>query len=121
MRAWHDESMAALFPAPVEIPAHVRIATRDGGGFATTLLGHEAQLGADDAVAAVDAAAAAWCDGEGVWPSAPVEIRIAAVLGFAAAVEAKTDEIATMLMWEIGKPWPAARDEVTRSVEYMPA
>lgn len=148
MSVWHDESMAALFPAPGEVPAHVRVdaerhpprwlidgeirahagesrpvhsrvATRDGGGFVSVLLGHEARLGADEASAAVDAASAAWCDGEGSWPSAPVETRIAAVLGFAAAVEAKTDEIATMLMWEIGKPWPAARDEVTRSVEYM--
>lgn len=146
MSTWNDDSFLSLFPevppAKVRIdPAHhsprglvdgalkpftgparevrSRVATRTGAAVSTTLLGHEAQLTADDAKQAVAAAQRAWNNGEGEWPSAHVEARIAAVERFAAAVEAKTDEIATLLMWEIGKPWASSRDEVTRSVDYI--
>jgi len=148
MRDWTDPALADLFPEPADVPTrfrvdpsrhsprwlvggeivvhhaepravHSRVATRDGESLATTLLGHEARLDADDAARAVAAAVQAWRDGEGAWPSQPVEVRMAAVQAFASAVESRIDEIATMLMWEIGKPWSAARDEVTRSVEYM--
>ena len=146
MSLWNDDSFLSLFPeAP---PSKVRIdpaqhsprwlvdgelrtftgparevrsrvATRTGTTLNTTMLGHEAQLTADDAKQAVAAAQRAWNNGEGEWPSGHVETRIAAVERFAAAVEAKTDEIATLLMWEIGKPWASSRDEVTRSVDYI--
>ncbi|MER2562528.1 MAG: aldehyde dehydrogenase family protein, partial [Myxococcaceae bacterium] len=146
MSTWNDDSFISLFPEappskvridpaqhsprwlvdgalkPFTGPAREvrsRVATRTGSTLATTLLGHEAQLTADDAKQAVAAAQRAWNNGEGEWPSAHVEARIAAVERFAAAVEAKTDEIATLLMWEIGKPWTSARDEVTRSVDYI--
>lgn len=146
MSTWNDDSFLSLFPevppAKVRIdpaqhaprwlvdgelrafggPAREvrsRVATRTGATLNTTLLGHEAQLTADDAKLAVAAAQRAWNNGEGEWPSAHVETRIAAVERFAAAVEAKTDEIATLLMWEIGKPWASSRDEVTRSVDYI--
>jgi glyceraldehyde-3-phosphate dehydrogenase (NADP+) len=148
MSVWHDDALAPLFPDAASVPSrfrvdpsrhaprwlvdgeivahggepravYSRVATRTGEALTPTLLGHEARLGADDAARAVAAAVAAWRDGEGAWPSQPVEVRIAAVHAFASAVEARIDEIATMLMWEIGKPWSAARDEVTRSVEYM--
>jgi glyceraldehyde-3-phosphate dehydrogenase (NADP+) len=146
MSTWNDDSLISLFPeAP---PAKVRIdpaqhgprwlvdgemrifsgpgrevrsrvATRTGATLNTTLLGHEAQLTARDAEQAVAAAQRAWNQGEGEWPSGHVETRIAAVERFAIAIEAKTEEIATLLMWEIGKPWASSRDEVTRSVDYI--
>lgn len=146
MSTWNDDSFISLFPEappskvridpaqhsprwlvdgalkPFTGPAREvrsRVATRIGSTLATTLLGHEAQLTADDAKQAVAAAQRAWNNGEGEWPSAHVEARIAAVERFASAVEAKTDEIATLLMWEIGKPWASSRDEVTRSVDYI--
>lgn len=148
MSAWNDDAFSTLFPEAGAVPAAVRVdpaahgarwlvdgqvrpfsgatrevrsrvATRQGATLSTTLLGHEAQLTADDARLAVAAAQRAWSNGEGEWPSAHVETRIAAVKRFAAAVEAKTEEIATLLMWEIGKARPSARDEVTRSVEYI--
>jgi glyceraldehyde-3-phosphate dehydrogenase (NADP+) len=148
MSAWNDDSFVSLFPEAAAVPPKVRVdpamhgarwlvdgalerwsgpvkevrsrvGVRSGDGVATTLLGHEALLTADEAKAAVAAAQRAWANGEGEWPSAHVEVRIAAVERFAASVEAKTDEIATLLMWEIGKPWASARDEVTRSVDYI--
>ncbi|MBL8921964.1 MAG: aldehyde dehydrogenase family protein [Myxococcaceae bacterium] len=148
MSAWNDDAFISMFPEAQAVPAGVRVdpaahgarwlvdgevrtsggptrevrsrvATRQGTTLSTTLLGHEAQLTADDAKLAVAAAQRAWNDGEGEWPSAHVEARIAAVKRFAAAVEAKADEIATLLMWEIGKPRASSRDEVTRSVDYI--
>ena len=148
MSDWNDDALAMLFPVAADVPAKVRVdvskhgprwlvdgevlpwagharevrsrvAVRLGPAVTTMLLGHEAQLTADDAKLAVAAAQRAWNQGEGEWPSLHVESRIAAVERFAAAVEAKTDEIATLLMWEIGKAWNSSRDEVTRSVEYI--
>lgn len=115
---WLVDGQVRAFTGPAR-EVRSRVATRSGTAVSTTLLGHEAQLTADDAKLAVAAAQRAWNNGEGEWPSAHVEARIAAVERFAAAVEAKTDEIATLLMWEIGKPWASSRDEVTRSVDYM--
>lgn len=148
MSDWNDEAFAQHFPEVAEVPPNVRVdparhsarwlvdgevspwagpsrevrsrvASRRGAALSTTLLGHEAQLTAEDAKQAVAAAQRAWGNGEGEWPSLHVESRIAAVEKFAAAVEAKTDEIATLLMWEIGKSWSSSRDEVTRSVDYV--
>lgn len=148
MSEWNDETLAALFPERDAVPStvrvdparhpprwlvdgevrswsgparavHSRVATRAGQQLTTTWLGAEAQLTPEDAKLAVAAAQRAWAGGEGEWPSAHVERRLEAVERFAAAVEAKTDEIATLLMWEIGKPWPSARDEVVRSVDYI--
>lgn len=146
MSTWNDDSFLSLFPEVPPAKVHVdpaqhaprwlvdgelrsftgpsrevrsRVATRTGATVSTTLLGHEAQLTAEDAKQAVAAAQRAWNNGEGEWPAGHVEARIAAVERFAAAVEAKTDEIATLLMWEIGKPWASSRDEVTRSVDYI--
>lgn len=148
MSDWHDEALLALFPAASATPSDVRVdpashgprwlvdgeirihagtprevrsrvATRSGAVLETPLLGHEAQLTAADAAQAVEAAVRAWQGGEGPWPSLHVESRMAAVEAFATAVEAKSREIARLLMWEIGKPWSAAHDEVTRSVDYI--
>lgn len=148
MDRWEDPALAAAYPAAADLPdalridaaAHParwlvdgrirddcaaapvtsRIALRAADGtLHTPLLGHEAQLVAADATLALAAARRAWDHGEGAWPAAPHAARAAAVERFAQAVASRTDEIATLLMWEIGKPRAAARDEVTRSVAYI--
>jgi glyceraldehyde-3-phosphate dehydrogenase (NADP+) len=148
MTRWHDASLSSSFPEASAVPAALRIdprqhpprwlcdgeilehdapprevwsrvATRTGDALAPTLLGHEAQLGAAEAAMAVDAAVQAYARGEGPWPAMHVESRMAAVAAFADAVERETEAIARLLMWEIGKPWAAARTEVSRSVEYI--
>jgi glyceraldehyde-3-phosphate dehydrogenase (NADP+) len=149
MNAWDDESLHSLFPEPGAIPdevrvtpsadatwlvdgelcrfdgatrpIHSRIAMRVGDVLEPSLLGHEAMLGPAEAALAIEAAERAYAGGEGEWPSMHVEARMQAVLAFASAVEAKTDAIARLLMWEIGKAEKSARDEVTRSVEYIRA
>lgn len=148
MPDWRDESLAQRFPTLATIPdalridpashpprwlvdgvlrshaapprpVHSRVAVREGDALAPVLLGHEAQLSADDVAVAVAAAVRAWQGGEGEWPAATVETRCAAVLRFADAIAARCDAIARLLMWEIGKPRASARDEVMRSVEYI--
>lgn len=147
MDPWDDDTLASLFPDADTIPTavrhdlaaqparwlvdgvittaarsrpvHSRVATRDGGTLTPTLLGHEAELGTDEAARAIEAARHAWDDGEGPWPRATVETRMAAVAAFATALEQRVDAIANALMWEIGKPHASARDEVLRSVEYI--
>lgn len=148
MNAWQDEALVALYPQLAEIPPSAsiepsehaatwlvggeirvhkgktrevwsRIATRAGATLTPTLLGSEALLGAEDAAEAVSVAMQAWKHGEGEWPSARLDVRVSATLAFAEAVERKTEEIAKRLMWEIGKPLASARDEVTRSVDYI--
>lgn len=148
MTRWHDEALSSAFPLASEIPAELRIdprqhpprwlcdgeirehagparevwsrvATRTGDALSPTLLGHEAQLGPTEAAMAVDAALRAHARGEGPWPALHVEARMTAVAAFADALERETETIAKLLMWEIGKPWAAARTEVSRSVEYI--
>lgn len=148
MSPWEDVGVAKLYPEPQEIPSRFRVdprrhrprwlvdgsvvsflgaarpvasrvATRSTAGLTPTTLGEEALLTTADAQLALEAARRAWSGGEGPWPTMSLEARAEAVARFAHAVETRTDEVATLLMWEIGKSWPSARDEVTRSVEYI--
>jgi glyceraldehyde-3-phosphate dehydrogenase (NADP+) len=148
MSRWESPELVSLFPDSKGVPAQfavdaskhqarwlldgkvrdftggVRVVTsqvarRRDGTLEPIELGREALLTQAEAVLALDAARRAWAGGEGPWPTASFEQRAGAVEAFAKEVEARTEEIATLLMWEIGKPWPSARDEVVRSVEYM--
>jgi glyceraldehyde-3-phosphate dehydrogenase (NADP+) len=147
MHALDDESLRSLYPEADAIPAHLRvapneaptwlvdgevrrfdgasspvtsrIATRQRGELTETLLGREALLGPPEAALAIEAAERAFGGGDGEWPAAPIETRMKATLAFASAVEARTEAVAKLLQWEIGKPAAAARAEVTRSVEYI--
>jgi len=147
MHDLEDSSLRALFPDETEIPESARIAVRDdatwlvdgeirqfagasrpvisristrrGETLERAVLGREPLLGSAEASLAVEAAERAFQGGDGEWPSSPVEVRMKAALAFATAVEDRTDAIARMLQWEIGKPAKAARAEVTRSVEYI--
>ncbi len=83
------------------------------------VLGPQARIGAEQARRAVAAAERAWGGGAGDWPSAPARERIAAMERFATALESRADDVARLLMYEIGKPWKSARGEVTRSIDYM--
>jgi glyceraldehyde-3-phosphate dehydrogenase (NADP+) len=100
-------------------PVHSPVGTRSADEFQSVLLGHEAQLTAEHAELAVAAAERAWGDGMGPWPSASAEERIAAIEKLAGVLDENADRIARVLMYEIGKPYPSAKKEVVRSVEYI--
>jgi glyceraldehyde-3-phosphate dehydrogenase (NADP+) len=101
------------------LPVYSRIALRTGSGLQPVLLGYTPRAGAASARRAVERARWAWEEGASVWRQAPWSVRTEAVAAFARELEALTDEIATLLCWEIGKPWSDARKEVQRSVQYM--
>jgi glyceraldehyde-3-phosphate dehydrogenase (NADP+) len=100
-------------------PVRSRVARRTDSGLEDVLVGHEAQLTPTMAEEAMDAAVRAWGKGAGPWPSASPEERIGAIEKLASAIEAHADRVATLLMFEIGKPRASARKEVTRSVAYI--
>jgi glyceraldehyde-3-phosphate dehydrogenase (NADP+) len=68
---------------------------------------------------AVEAAATAWNQGQGAWPSARMEERVSAVIKFREAMVAQRELICRLLMWEIGKSWPDAQNEFDRTVQYI--
>lgn len=99
------------------LPVYSRVAIRAGNDLQPVLLGHEPKLGTletEEAMAAGERVLAG-----GTWSRAPVETRIAAVEKLSAHLAADVERIATLLMWEIGKPVAAARAEVTRSIDYI--
>ncbi|KAL2022457.1 hypothetical protein VTK56DRAFT_5286 [Thermocarpiscus australiensis] len=73
----------------------------------------------DLAMKALEAAERAYKLGRGTWASMSLYGRSNHMENFANDLEQKTDEIAQLLMWEIGKNTKDARDEVTRTVAYI--
>src|SRR5262245_22388777 len=143
---FEDRSLAALFPAQVPeavrpddyracvlldgqlrqpasddrwLPVYTRVGVQRAGEVEPQLIGYQAEVGAAEAGEAIEVAERAWGNGCGVWPAMPLEQRIAAVEMFAARLGEVADRIATILMFEIGKPAPAAKSEVSRSLEYI--
>lgn len=90
----------------------------DGAPF---LLGSFPSMGCEHALAAVEAARTAWNQGAGAWPTMRVAERIRCVEDFAAAMAGKREEIARLVMWEVGKTWADSLKEFDRTVEYIRA
>ncbi len=83
------------------------------------VIGSVPQFDEAAALAALDAAAAAWDNGRGAWPTMPVAGRIAALEGFVHRMIDRRDEVVRLLMWEIGKSRPDSAKEFDRTVEYV--
>jgi glyceraldehyde-3-phosphate dehydrogenase (NADP+) len=101
------------------LPVYSRVAVRDGSELVPVLLGHEPKVGPHEVEEAMAAAERAFASGTGAWPAATIDTRIAAVEKFAARLSADVERIASLLVWEIGKPLASARQEVTRSLDYI--
>ena len=84
-----------------------------------TLLGSIPTLTENEALEALDAAAAAYNRGQGLWPTMKVEDRIACMEIFLEKMKTKRDEIVKLLMWEIGKSLPDSEKEFDRTVDYI--
>ncbi|WP_298436538.1 NADP-dependent glyceraldehyde-3-phosphate dehydrogenase [Geobacter sp.] len=72
-----------------------------------------------DALSALEAAAAAYDNGRGKWPTMTVADRIAHVQRFAALMKERREEVVRLLMWEIGKTAAEAGKEFDRTVTYI--
>lgn len=83
------------------------------------VIGETAAMTADAALEALDAAAGAWDLGRGAWPRATVEERLSAIRAFVEAIRPLREQVARLLMWEVGKAWPSALGEFDRTIEYI--
>jgi aldehyde dehydrogenase (NAD+) len=84
-------------------------------------LGSHPQMGAEDADAAVAAAARAYDSGRGAWPTMTVARRIAAMQKFLAGMVARRARVVQLIMWEIGKSLADSEREFDRTVAYAQA
>jgi len=97
------------------------VCVRDDGQAAPYALGHYPLMTADESRQAEEAAVQAWDHGCGEWPTMSVADRIRCVEAFIPRMQAVRDEVVRLLMWEIGKTLPDARNEFDRTVEYIVA
>ena len=72
-----------------------------------------------EALEALDAAANAYDEGRGLWPTLSVEARIAHMEKFIWRMKEKRAEVVKLLMWEIGKSSDDSAKEFDRTVEYI--
>jgi glyceraldehyde-3-phosphate dehydrogenase (NADP+) len=84
-----------------------------------TILGSIPYMGEKEGLEAVEAADAAYNNGQGLWPTMRVKDRIQCMTRFVTQMEATRDEVVKYLMWEIGKTLPDSQKEFDRTVEYI--
>ncbi|HEX9078040.1 MAG TPA: NADP-dependent glyceraldehyde-3-phosphate dehydrogenase [Desulfuromonadaceae bacterium] len=141
-------TIAAVFPTPEEIPERFRIpgpveqreylvngrlarwegpaqevfspvCVRTATGQERVRIGSFPLMTEKEALAALDAAAGAYDNGRGAWPTMTVGQRIGHVQQFAAGMKERREEVVRLLMWEIGKTRPDAEKEFDRTVAYI--
>ncbi|WP_137822913.1 NADP-dependent glyceraldehyde-3-phosphate dehydrogenase [Pseudomonas sp. D(2018)] len=83
------------------------------------VLGSTPLLDADAALAALEAAVAAYDHGQGLWPTMRVADRIQHVEKFLARMREQRDAVVKLLMWEIGKNLKDSEKEFDRTCDYI--
>lgn len=84
-------------------------------------LGSRFQMSPEGTLEVVETAVRAWNEGRGPWARCPLEKRIQALEKLQKGVTQLQEELASFLMWEIAKPLPEARQEISRSLDYLTA
>ena len=82
-------------------------------------LGSFPAMSTAEALQAVDAADRAWDSGSGRWPTMPLADRIRCFEDFTQAMVSRREEVARLLMWEVGKTWQDSCKEFDRTVDYI--
>ena len=95
------------------------ILSEDEHGSERTLLGSVPDLPAEEGIRALESACDAYDHGRGLWPSSSASDRIEAMEKFISLIEPKRDQVAELLMWEIGKKRSDAEKEFDRTVVYL--
>lgn len=90
-------------------------------GLERRLLGSVPHTTSKEAIEAMNAAVAAYDDGQGIWPTMSVEDRIKCMQKFVGLMIEQRDLVIKLLMWEIGKSNPDSTKEFDRTVEYIDA
>mmetsp|Transcript_66328 Transcript_66328/g.110214 ORF Transcript_66328/g.110214 Transcript_66328/m.110214 type:complete len:564 (+) Transcript_66328:36-1727(+) len=83
------------------------------------IIGRLPRMGEHDALEAVQAAAAAWDEGQGEWPKMSMAKRIQAIEAFVSKLSDVRDDIVEVLMWEIAKNSQDAAKEFDRTMEFI--
>jgi len=83
------------------------------------LLGTIPHTSPKEAMEALDAAVAAYDEGQGEWPTMSVDGRIKCMQKFVYLMIGQRELVIKLLMWEIGKSNPDATKEFDRTVEYI--
>lgn len=87
--------------------------------YAPTLVGSVPHLGKEQALEALSAAVGAYDRGKGLWAVMKVKDRIEAMERFLKQMETKREEVAKLMMWEIGKSIADSYREFDRTTEYI--
>ena len=87
--------------------------------YAPTLLGSVPTLDEKTALEALDAASAAYNNGQGIWPTMKVADRIACMETFVDQMKTKRAAVVKLLMWEIGKNLSDSEKEFDRTIDYI--
>ncbi|MFN3754409.1 NADP-dependent glyceraldehyde-3-phosphate dehydrogenase [Flavobacterium sp.] len=87
--------------------------------YAPTILGSIPAMGEKEGNEVVNAAVAAYDNGQGLWPTMKVIDRIKCMENFVTQMKATRSEVVKYLMWEIGKSLPDSEKEFDRTVEYI--
>jgi glyceraldehyde-3-phosphate dehydrogenase (NADP+) len=109
LRHWDGPSLDVFSP----------VCVRTAGGVEQRPIGSYPLLTASEARQALEAAARAYDNGRGAWPTMSVAGRIEHVEQFVYRMIEKRDEIVKLLMWEIGKSLKDSEREFDRTVEYI--
>lgn len=87
--------------------------------YAPTILGSIPFMEEKEGLEAVDAAAAAYDNGQGLWPTMKVSDRIQCMENFVSQMKLTRAEVVKYLMWEIGKSLTDSEKEFDRTVDYI--
>ena len=97
----------------------VRSPIFDAATEARTIIGSLPSMAEEDAIEAVNAAAAAWDMGQGVWPQMSLSKRIAAIEDFMAELLKVREQMVNALVWEIAKSLKDAAAEFDRTIVFV--
>jgi glyceraldehyde-3-phosphate dehydrogenase (NADP+) len=100
---------------PVLSPVFVKTAK----GYERQLIGYTPLLTPGEAMAALDAALAAYDLGHGTWPRKTVTERIEHVERFISRMKEQRTAVVNLLMWEIGKTQKDSEREFDRTCDYL--
>ncbi len=95
------------------------VCVMDSSGVSPKLLGSYPLMTEKESLEALKAAAAAYDNGRGEWPTMSVAGRIEHVEEFLFRMKSVKKEVVNLLMWEIGKTLPDSEKEFDRTVEYI--